>query len=39
MKLVPCPYVQKIGVTRRFKTSIETKIQPEYTLSLANTTI
>jgi len=34
MKLVPCPYIQQIGTTKHFKTSIETKIQSEYTLPL-----
>lgn len=34
MKLVPCPYIQQIGTTKRFKTSIETKIQSECTLPL-----
>lgn len=34
MKLVPCPYIQQIGTTTRYKTSIETQIQSEYTLPL-----
>ncbi|KAF0764006.1 ACYPI008378 protein [Aphis craccivora] len=37
MKLVPCPYIQQIGTTKRFKTSIETKIQSECTLPLDTT--
>lgn len=38
MKLVPCPYIHKIGTTTHFKTSIETRIQSEYTLPLDATT-
>lgn len=34
MKLVACPYIQQIGTTKRFKTSIETKILSEFTLPL-----
>ncbi|KAL5240948.1 hypothetical protein ACI65C_008358 [Semiaphis heraclei] len=34
MKLVACPYIQQIGTTKRFKTSIETQIQSEFTLPL-----
>ncbi|VVC32091.1 Hypothetical protein CINCED_3A001968 [Cinara cedri] len=37
MKLVPCPYIQQIGTTTRYKTTIETKIQPAYTLPLDTT--
>lgn len=36
MKLVPCPYIQQIGITKRFKTSIETRIESEYTVPLDN---
>lgn len=34
MKLVPCPYIQQIGTTTRFKTSIETRIQTDYIVPL-----
>lgn len=37
MKLVPCPYIQQIGTTSRFKTSIETRIQSEFILPLETT--
>lgn len=34
MKLVPCPYIQRIGTTTRYKTTIETTIESDYTLPL-----